>query len=254
MPRFEIEVDDKGEFVGQLPAEVDAILKRVEITAHGTGFRGGQSKATEEAKAQIASAVAAEKARLETLAPIEREKYQRESEENKTLKEQMLIASRETDKAMKAREEAHATQLIERADALKKRNAKIVDLTKAHLLGEARANGARDESLAELAVILHAFVGYNDDMEPFIRNEDGSQKTVQGKPQGLGSFVKEYLDGHAHHKRPAGGAGGGARGGASTHGHTGTTQSVDSARQRVEQGDRSPSAINELFEASRKRA
>jgi hypothetical protein len=253
MARIELEIDDtKGEIVGDVPEAVKAILARVENTAHGAGFGKGAAKAAEEAKAQIAAAVAAEKAKIEAMAPLEREKYQRESEENKTLKQQMLEASRETDRTMKAREEAHATQLLERAEALKKRNAKIVDLTKAQLRGEARAAGARDESLAELEVILHSSVGYTDDMEPYVKAGDGTARTVQGKPMSIDAFVKEYLDGHSHHKRPAAGAGGGARGGASFHGHN-TNVSADSARERVASGDRSPSAVNELFEATRKK-
>ncbi len=254
MARIELEIDDtKGEIVGDVPEAVKAILARVENTAHGSGFGKGAAKAAEEAKAQIAAAVAAEKAKLEAMAPLEREKYQRESEENKTLKQQMLEASRETDRQMKAREEAHATQLLERAEALKKRNAKIVDLTKATLRGEAKVAGARDESLDELEVILHASIGYSDDMEPFIRSGDGQPRTVQGKPMSISAFVKEYLDGHSHHKRPAPGQGGGARGGASFHG-AGTNVSLEAARARVDGGDRSSTAINELFEASKRRS
>jgi len=252
MARIELELDEqKGEFVGEVPEAVKAIFARIENTAHGAGFGKGAAKAAEEAKAQIIAAVATEKAKLEALAPLEKEKYQRESEENKTLKQQMLEASREADRLLKAREEAHATQLLERAEALKKRNARIIEQTKDQLIAEARAHGARDESLSELKTILHAFISYTDDMDPFIRNDDGTPKTVQGKPQTIGAFVKEYLDGHTHHKRPAAGSGGGARGGASMHGHSGQTPSVEVARQRVEAGDRSSQAINDLFEASR---
>jgi len=253
MPRIELEIDDKGDIVGDAPELLKGIFTRIETTAHGQGFGKGAAKAAEEAKAQIASAVAAEKAKLEAMAPLEKEKYLRESEENKTLKQQMLEAARETDRTIKAREEAHATQLLERAEALKKRNAKIVDLTKAQLRSAAQASGARDESLDELEVILHASIGYTDDMEPFVKSGDGTAKTVQGKPQSIGAFVKEYLDGHSHHRKPAAGAGGGARGGASFNGGHGGHVTVDAAKSRVESGDRSAGAINELFEATRKR-
>jgi hypothetical protein len=254
MSRIEVELNEQGEIVGEAPESLKAIFARIENTAHGQGFGKGAAKAAEEAKAQIASAVAAEKARIEALAPLEREKFQRESEENKTLKQQMLEASRETDRQMKAREEAHATQLLERAEAIKKRNALIVDLTKAQLRGEAVRAGAREESLAELEVILHAAIGYTDDQVPFVRNDDGTPKTVQGKPQTIAAFVKEYLDGHAHHRRPTGGTGGGARGGASFHGHPGGVPSFDQAAKRIHEGDRSAGAINELFESTRKKA
>jgi hypothetical protein len=254
MARIELEIDDaKGEILGDVPEALKAIHARIENAAHGAGFGKGAAKAAEEAKAQIAAAVAAEKAKLDAMAPLEREKYQRETEENKTLKQQMLEASRETDRQMKAREEAHATQLIERAEALKKRNAKIIDLTKAQLRGEARVAGARDESLDELEVILHASIGYTDDMEPYVRSGEGQPRTVQGKPMPIATFVKEYLDGHSHHKRPTQGSGGGARGGASFHGHQ-SNVTVDAAKARIEGGDRSASAINELFEAGRRKA
>lgn len=253
MPRIELDIDDKGDIVGDAPELLKGIFTRIETTAHGQGFGKGAAKAAEEAKAQILAAVAAEKAKLEAMAPLEKEKYLREAEENKTLKTQMLEASRETDRTMKAREEAHATQLLERAEALKKRNSKIVDLTKAQLRSAAQASGARDESLDELEVILHASIGYTDDMEPFVKAGDGTQKTVAGKAQSIAGFVKEYLDGHSHHKKPAGGSGGGARGGASFNGGAGGHVNADAAKARVESGDRSAGAINELFEATRKK-
>ncbi len=254
MARVELELDDKGDIVGDVPEAIKAIHARIENAAHGQGYGKGAAKAAEEAKAQIAAAVAAEKAKLEAMAPLERERYQRESEENKTLKQQMLESNREWDRQSKAREEAHATQLLERSEALKKRSARIIEMTKEQLIAEARAAGARDESLNELRVILHAFVGYTDDMDPFIRNEDGTQKTVQGKPQSMSAFVKEYLDGHAHHKRPAGGQGGSARGGASMQGHGAGSLTVEAARARLQSDPHSTDAINSLFEANRRKS
>ncbi len=253
MPRFEIEVDDKGEFVGQLPTEIDAILKRVEITAHGTGFRSGQGKAAEDAKKQLDDAIRAERAKLEAEAPLKQAKYSQMEEDYKALQTRLLEGERSTNQQMKDREETHARELLDRADRLKKFGGRIQELTKAQLRGEARAHGARDESLDELEVILHASVGYDDDMSPFVRNPDGSQRMVQGKPMSVTAFVKEYLDGHTHHRKPAGGQGGNARGGASFHGHT-SNVSAEAAKSRVDGGDRSAGAINELFEATRRKS
>jgi hypothetical protein len=70
----------------------------------------------------------------------------------------------------------------------------------------------------------------------------------------IDAFVRDYLGSHAHHRKPASGAGGGARGGASFHGHTSGAVSADAAKARVESGDRSASAIDELFRSTRKRA
>lgn len=254
MPRIEIEVDDKGDIIGQAPAEIDAIFKRIETTAHGAGYGKGASKAAEEAKKQIADAIAAEKARLEAESPIKAAKFEQMETDYKTLQTRLLEAERANSNTLKEREEAHAREMLERADRLKKLGGRIQELTKAQLRGEAARYGARDESLDELEVILHASIGYDDDMQPFVRNPDGSLRMSQGKPMGIQAFVKEYLEGHAHHRRPTGGPGGGARGGASFSGHPQHTVSAEVARSRVEGGDRSSSAINELFEATRRKA
>jgi hypothetical protein len=251
MPRLELELDDKGEIVGEVPEGLKSIFTRIETTAHGAGYGKGVSKAAEDAKKQIADTVAAELAKKDALLPIERAKWSQIEEDNKSLQTRIIEADREHDRMLKGREETHAKELLDRADALKKRNARIQEMTKAQLRVEARAAGARDESAEELEVILHSSIGYTDDMEPFVRNPDGSPKTVHGRPQSIAAFVKEYLDTHQHHKKAPAGQGGGARGGAAFGGHT-APASVEAARARVEGGDRSPDAINELFKSGRK--
>lgn len=250
MPRIELELDDKGEIVGDTPEALKGIFTRIETSAHGQGYGKGVAKAAEDAKKQIADTVTAELAKKDALLPIERAKWAQVEEDNKSLQTRIIESDREHDRTLKAREETHARELLDRADALKKRNGRIVDLTKAQLRGEARAAGARDESAEELEVILHSAIGYNDDMEPFVRNPDGSPKLVHGKAQSIGAFVKEYLDSHPHHRKAPQGQGGGARGGASLHGAQHAPASLEAARARVENGDRSPGAINELFQAS----
>lgn len=254
MPRIEIEVDDKGEIVGSTPAEIDAIFKRIETTAHGAGYGKGVSKAAEDAKKQILDAINAEKAKLEAEAPIKQAKYEQMEDDYRALQTRLIEEGRAASSTLKDREEAHARELLDRADRLKKFGSRIQDLTKAQLRGEARAHGARDESLDELEVILHASVGYDDDMSPYVKNGDGSPRMIQGKPMSVAAFVKEYLDGHSHHRKPASGQGGGARGGASFHGGTGATVSAEAARARVEAGDRSAGSINDLFEATRRKS
>jgi hypothetical protein len=255
MARIELEIDDtKGEIVGDVPEPLKGIFSRIENTTYQQAFGKGAAKAADEAKAQIAKAVADEKARLEAEAPLRAEKYQRMEDEYKTLQTRLLEQEREHDRTVKTREENHARELLDRSDRLKKFGGRIMDLTKSQLRGEARAAGARDESLDELEVILHSSIGYTDDMEPYIKNGDGTPRTVQGKPMSLNAFVKEYLDGHTHHRRPTAGAGGGARGGASFHGQSHSNVSAEAARARIESGDRSAGAINELFEASRRKS
>jgi hypothetical protein len=147
MAKVELELDDKGEFVGQLPAEVDAILKRIEIQAHGTGYRSGQGKAAEDAKKQIEDAIKAERAKLEAQMPLERERFLATEEENKTLKQQLTDTMRESSKSLTKREEAHAEEITKRAEMLKKRDARIQQLTVAQVKTEAIRAGARTNKI-----------------------------------------------------------------------------------------------------------
>jgi hypothetical protein len=257
MPKFEIEIDDKGEFLGTLPAEMSTILDKLKTTAHGEGFGKGSAKAAEEAKKQIEDAVRAEKLKLEQSMPLERAKWDGIEQDNKHLKSQLETTLTEQRKRSTEIAEAHATEITQRAAALSKRDGRIRELVNASLRTMASAAGARDESLAELEVILQHRIGYDDDMQPFVRAEDGTAaKTTAGNPLPIDQFVKQYLDNHPHHRKPAPGRGGDARGGASLHGSSARTSTVSSAqaRERIDGGDRSLDAINELFIAGRKTA
>jgi hypothetical protein len=254
MPKFELEIDDKGEFIGALPPEFDSVLTRIKTTSHGEGFGKGAQKAAEEAKQQIAAAIAAEKLKLEATMPLEREKWQGIDEQNKVLKGQLETTLSESRKQMTTAAETHALEITRRMEALTKRNEKIQSLVTANLRSLAASAGARDESLPELEVILRHRIGFDDDMEPYVKGEDGQPaKTAAGNALGIDVFVKQYLDNHPHHRKPAPGRGGDARGGASLRGG-GSTTSLDSARNRVAEGDRSIDAINELFEAGRRKS
>lgn len=255
MPKLEIEIDDKGEFVGEVPTELNSILDKIKSASHGEGYGKGAQKAAEEAKAQIEAAIKAEKAKLEAQFPLEKAKWDEIDQLNKHLKTQLETSVSESRKRMTEREEAHAVELTSRMDKIAKRDEKIKALVNATLKGLAAQYGARDESLGELEVILQHRIGYDDHMEPYVKAEDGSPaKTTAGNPLSIDVFVKQYLDNHPHHRKPAAGRGGDARGGASLRTGSGTPATVDAARQRIDGGDRSPAAINELFEATRKRA
>lgn len=254
MPKFEIEIDDKGEFLGELPPELKTIKERWEIAAHGTGFRNGQGKAEEDAKRKLDEAIKAERLRLEASMPAERAKWAEIEEQNKTLKSQWENTIAEHRKTLTAREEAHATEILKRTEAIKVRDQRIRDGVKANLRALAAQNGAREESLEELEIVLQHRIGFDDDMQPFVRGEDGSPaKTTAGNPLGLDVFVRQYLDNHPHHKKPAAGKGGDARSGASLTAPRTDTPTLDAARARIDNGDRSPQAINDLFEATRRR-
>jgi hypothetical protein len=250
MARIELEFGDDGEVVGQTPAEIDALFKRIEAAALSRGKATGIAEAAVLAKKQIADNVAAELARREALAPLEKEKYARIDEENTSIKKQLLELSSSSDRTLKSREEAHARELLARADAITKREGRIRDQVKENIRGLAIAAGAREESLTELEVILGASIGYDDDMTPFVKDADGQVATLHGKPLSVAAYVKEYLDSHSHHRRPASGQGGGARGGA-TFGGTGQPLNVDAAKARITREGMSPTAINDLYEATR---
>jgi hypothetical protein len=253
MPKFEIELDEKGEFLGTLPTEFTAVLDKLKSTAHGEGFGKGNQKAAEEAKKQIEMQLATEKAKWDAGLPGERAKWDSIEDENKHLKTQLDTTLGEQRKRMNEREEAHAQEVTRRAEREAKRDTKIRDLVNQNLKSLAARAGARDESLAELEVILQHRIGYTDDMEWFVKDEAGQPaKTTAGNPLPLDVFVKQYLDNHPHHRKAAVGQGGGARGGASFGGGH-APPALDTARARVEAGDRSPDAINDLFNATRKK-
>ena len=256
MPKFDIEVDDKGEFVGAIPPEFDSILTRIKTSSHGEGYGKGSQKAAEEAKQQIADAIKAEKLRLEMQAPQERAKFDEIDARNKLLATQVESMAQEHRKTLTQTAEAHALEITKRADALTKRNQRIQALVTANLRAQAAQAGARDESLGELEVILQHRIGFDDDMEPYVKGEDGQPaKTAAGNPLAIDVFVKQYLDNHPHHRKPAPGKGGDARRGASLSGQSQTgVPSADAAAQRIQQGDRSADAVNDLYLATRKKS
>jgi hypothetical protein len=103
---------------------------------------------------------------------------------------------------------------------------------------------------SELEVILQHRIGYDDDMEPYVKGEDGQPaKTTAGNPLGIDVFVKQYLDNHPHHRKPAP-AGAAMRAAAPPCADASRRRNRAIARVRVSEGDRSLDAINELFKAN----
>lgn len=256
MAKFEVDIDDKGEFVGPVPDELDAILKKIEATAQTVWFGKGSQKAAEEAKKQIEDGIKAERKRWEAEEPLKAARFEAIDHDNKTLREQLQAVSTDHSKTLKAREDAHAADITRRAQALEARNGRIKALVNQNLRAIAAQSGAREESLSALETVLQSRIGYNDDMEPYVKTEDGAAelKTAAGNPIPLDVFVKQFLDVNSYFRKPVPGRGGESRGGASLRGGGGTSTSLDAARQRVESGDRSIDAINDLFLANRKPA
>jgi len=249
MPKFEIEIDDKGEIIGKPPAEIDALFKRTETGAYGGGLKKGREDALTEAQKAAEEKIAAERAKWEKENPVERAKQL--EEENLKFRESEALLVKRFNETSRQREENHAKEIADKAEMVAKRDRRLAEQMKATIRAEALAAGARDESLSELEVILGSKVAYDDDLEPYVKGDDGKPVLVHGKPQPVGVFVKAYLEAHAHHRKPVAGAGGGARGGASLSGQQGDVTEA-TAKARIESGDRSPGAIDALFNATRK--
>lgn len=257
MPKLEIELDEKGEFVGTLPTELASVLDKIRTTAHGEGYGKGAQKTAAEAKQQIEDAIRAEKLKLETAFPLEKAKWDDIDAQNKLLKTQLETSLGESRKRMQEREEAHALDITRRADAIAKRNEKIKGLVGSNVRALAAKAGAREESLSELDVILQSRIAFDDEsMDPFVLAEDMKTpaKTPAGNPLSIEAFVQQYLDTHPHHRKPTGATGGNARGGAALHGGNRDAVSLTAATDRIHSGDRSAGAVNALFEASRRKA
>lgn len=254
MARIEFEIDDKGDIVGDTPPDVENYLKRVYDRGHVAGYGTGREESAKEAKKQIEMAVTAEKLRLERELPFERERLASLEEDSKNLRRQAIERERDAERLLREREEKHAKDMLERSDKLKQRETQIEKLLMKTLRSEAGLNGARDESLPELEVILKSQIGYDENMEPFVKDEDGRAKIVGGVKQTIESFVKQYLDSHPHHRKAQVGRGGGARAGASLTGTPPGSLSAEAAGQRIDQGDHSPEAINDFFMATRKKS
>jgi hypothetical protein len=254
MARVEIEFDDQGNVVGEAPAPFLAYVERETTKGYGNGFKNGASETQVKSAKQFEETLKAELAKKDALAPMERAKYAQMEEETKALNARFTQAITDHTKTLRERDEAHSREILARSEAVTARNKRIDALVQDQLEGYAIAFGARDESLPELKVILKNYIGYTDDMDIFVKDADGNARIVSGKAMSPKAFVREYLDNHPHHQKPKGGVGGGARGGASFHRSPIDTVSVDKAAQRIHSGDRSPSAINELFEAGRRKA
>ncbi len=252
--RFEIELDDKGDFAGQLPPEVAEAHKRIGIMAHGTGFQAGQAKAADEAKKQHADALAAAKNSWDAQLPLERAKWDAIDSENTTIKSQLADTMREHGKTLNRLSENHAEEITKRAQLIDKRNSKIAGLVRTNIRGLLTQHGAADGAIPMLEhFLLEKHVGFDEDMEPYVKGDDGKpMKTNTGTGVSLDAFIKQYIESTPQFRKPALGQGGGARGGASYSqgAYNGTVASFQTAQDRIDKGDRSADAINDLILAA----
>jgi len=128
---------------------------------------------------------------------------------------------------------------------------------RAEIRAAAAKSGARDESIAELEQLLIGRLDLDKDFAVIVKGADGQPAVdAEKKPLTVEGMVSTYLDANPHHRKAAGGTGGGARGGASLHTNLppaarAAYDKVVAAQKRLDDGDRSDQAITDLFEANR---
>jgi len=247
--------EETNEIEGDIPEPLQSILHRVEETAETRGRGKGIEQAAADARKQIEDAVASKVRELEAKAPFDKARLSQLEDENKTLSSKLSEELKRASEASNALKDAHAQELITRSNRIQALADKVKSLTARTLRADALQAGAREESLDELEIILQAYIGYDDNMEPFVKGPDGQPVIVQGRQQSIGSFVKDYLEKHAHHRKPATSY----RPGRSRDGVSLTDQRSipaserTAAVERVNGGDRSAAAVDALFKATRQK-
>jgi hypothetical protein len=83
----------------------------------------------------------------------------------------------------------------------------------AEIRAAAVAAGAREESLPELSKLLGADVDLDADLQPFVRDSDGTKREQDGKAMSIEGLVREYLASHPHHLKGGRSTAGRAQGG-----------------------------------------
>jgi hypothetical protein len=254
MPNLEVEYDEATGKIGTLPEPVQRFVDRL-IAETGGKLRATITKDVETQYAE----------KLKAVDPVEREKLQIALDENQRFKISEQERKAEYEKALKLREEGEAARDVERNKALEatkleitRRDARLRDMAKNEIKIAAKNLGARTESLDELARLLGADLDLDADLQPFVKGADGKPAIDKdGGPVTIEGFVHAYLDTHSHHRVPAAGSGGGARGGASITGTlTGPAlraqQKLDEVNDRISKTS-NPTAldINEQFKAIR---
>lgn len=252
MPQITVEVDDKGEIVGKPPAEIDALFKRTETTGYGSGLKKGREDALAETQKEYETRIEAERKKWEEAHPQQQARLKELEAEALSLRESENTLHKRYTESARQREENHAKAMADQAEAVTKHQRKLKDMLKSQIRAEAIGAGARDESLSELEIIMSAYVDFDENLETIVKGEDGKPLMKQGKPIASAEFIREYLGKHGHHRKPTGGTGGGARGGG-FQGHD-TSMTSAASEKAINDGDRSPTAILNLYNATRRKA
>jgi len=223
MAVLEVEVNEDGS-IGKLPDQVQKFLD----DKYREAFGKGAAKAAAEAQTQLQREIDKIKRTGGGDATLA-EKASNLEAELSALKEQEAIRAKDFDEAKRLIAERHqkdldakAADIAARDKEIARRTERIKQLVTSDIKIAALKHGAREESLAELDVLLSRRVGLNDELLSFVADAEGKPALDKdGNPVTIEGLVQQYLTDHPHHKAAASGRGGRAAGGRSLAGDTG---------------------------------
>lgn len=251
-PGLEIDIRDNDGVVemSSLPESLRPIWQKELDRMYGKGA----AKAGEEARKQMESEIAKvrEDAKKHGADPVLAEKAKNLEQELSKLKEDEAIRTQNWQEAQRLRDERHANELAEvrkglteREKEIERRTARISELVTSDIRLAAQRHGAREQSLAELDMLLRGKIGLDKDLQAYVKDEQDPEKPAVGTdgktPVTIDGLVQQYLTDHPHHKAAPAGRGGGAGGGASLAGNKGN---VTEFAQAVERAAQSPTVPN----------
>jgi hypothetical protein len=259
MAKLEIEVDDAT----GLPKELPEALKKHVDTLVTSGVDKGFKARHAELRTQLEEELTKKLGKGGELTETERARVKALEEELERHRIADAERKKDYDAAQKIREEAEAKREAERKQAeeakdkeITRRDGRLREMARSEIKIAAKTLGARDESLDELASILGANIDLDADLNPFVKGEDGKPAVDdKNQPVTIEGYVKAYLDKKPHHRAPAGGTGGGARGGASLTNLTGPAllaqQKLEAAQAELAKNPTSNAAVNKVLAAKR---
>jgi small-conductance mechanosensitive channel len=249
-PGVEVQVSESGVLqMGTVPESLRAVIQN----EFDRAFSKGRMKAGEEAKTQMEAEVARvrEEAKKSAGDPVLAERAKTLELELSQFKEAEATRNKNFEEAQRIREERHAKEIEDRENRLKsaqteieRRTSRISELVTADIRLAAQKHGAREQSLAELDMLLRGKIALDKDLQAYVKDEKDPEKPAQGtdgKPVTIDGLVQQYLTDHPHHKAAPGGRGGGAAGGSSLAGNKGN---VTEFAQAVERTAQNPTVAN----------
>lgn len=226
-PGLDIDVRDDGVLeMSSVPETLRPILEK----EFNRAFGKGAAKAGEEARKQMETEVAKVREEMKKSGgdPVLVEKARNLEQELSKLREDEAIRTQNWQEAQRLRDERHQNELAEvakkvaeREREIERRTGRISELVTSEIRISASKHGAREQSLAELDLLLRGRIGLDKDLQAYVKDEQDPEKPAvgaDGKPVTIDGLVQQYLTDHPHHKAAAPGRGGAAAGGSSLAG------------------------------------